>query len=210
MSVARGRAARPAPADGDGADYGEVVGGLRRDVVPDVNGTQASPRLEARSLEARSLEGRAYRLPEDLEGEHNVVIVGFEWWQQTLIDSWVPPLRGLAGRRPGVQFYELVAVPRSRLPARGVIDGGMVAGIPDPEIRARTLTAYTDLGQLLVAAGLKGTADVAVLLTNRAGRSCGGLRAPMTRQPGRPRTCARVGVSGRRVRARAVAVPGVT
>ena len=85
MSVARGRAARPAPADGDGADYGEVVGGLRRDVVPDVNGTQASPRLEARSLEARSLEGRAYRLPEDLEGEHNVVIVGFEWWQQTLI-----------------------------------------------------------------------------------------------------------------------------
>ena len=46
----------------------------------------------------------------------------------------------------------------------------MAAGIADPEIRARTLTAYTDLGQLLVAAGLKGTADVAALLTNRAGR----------------------------------------
>ena len=130
-----------------------------------MNRTPAFPRLEARSL-----EGRTYRLPDDLKGEHNVVIVGFEWWQQTLIDSWVPPLRGLAGRRPGVRFYELVAVPRSRLPARGVIDGGMVAGPPDRETRARTLTAYTDLGQLLVALGLKGTADVAVLLTNRAGR----------------------------------------
>ena len=38
-------------------------------------------------LEARSLNGRAYRLPGDLEGENNVVIVGFEWWQQELIDS---------------------------------------------------------------------------------------------------------------------------
>jgi hypothetical protein len=41
-------------------------------------------------LEARSLNGRTHRLPGDLEGENNVVIVGFEWWQQELIDSWVP------------------------------------------------------------------------------------------------------------------------
>ena len=29
-------------------------------------------------LEARSLNGRTYRMPGDLEGENNVVIVGFE------------------------------------------------------------------------------------------------------------------------------------
>jgi hypothetical protein len=74
-------------------------------------------------------------LPEDLEGEHNVVILGFEWWQQTLIDSWVPSLAALAASRPGLRFYELVAVPRSRLPVRRVIDGGMVAGIRDREVR---------------------------------------------------------------------------
>ena len=121
-------------------------------------------------LEARSLNGRAYRLPGDLEGENNVVIVGFEWWQQELIDSWVPSLEELAGRRPGLRFYELVAVSRSRLPARGIIDGGMVAGIPDRRVRARTLTAYTDLGGLLAALDLGGTQDIAVFLTDPAGR----------------------------------------
>ena len=121
-------------------------------------------------MEARNLEGRAYRLPEGLEGEQNVVLVGFEWWQQALIDSWVPPLAGLAASRPGLRFYELVAVPRSRLPVRRIIDGGMVAGIPDREVRARTLTAYTDLGALLAALDLGSTQDIAIFLTDRVGR----------------------------------------
>ena len=69
------------------------------------------------------MEGRTYRLPEDLEGEHNVVPVGFEWWQQTLIDFWVP-----------------------------------------------SLTTYTDLGELLVALDLGSTQDIAIFLTDRAGR----------------------------------------
>jgi hypothetical protein len=34
--------------------------------------------LDFPRLEARSLNGRTYRLPGDLEGENNVVIVGFE------------------------------------------------------------------------------------------------------------------------------------
>lgn len=127
-------------------------------------------RLVFPQVAARSLDGRNYRLPEDLEGEHNVVLVGFEWWQQELIDSWVPSLETLAGLRPGMRFYELVVVPRSRLAARGIIDGGMVDGIPDPEVRARTLTAYTDLAELLVALDLEGTRDIAVFLTDRAGR----------------------------------------
>ena len=53
-------------------------------------------------------------VPEELEGELNVVLVGFEWWQQDLIDSWVPALEELIARRPGLQFYELVVVSRSR------------------------------------------------------------------------------------------------
>lgn len=121
-------------------------------------------------LEARSLNGRTYRLPGDLEGENNVVIVGFEWWQQELIDSWVPFLEELACRRPRLRFYELVAVSRLRLPARGIIDGGMVAGIPDRKVRARTLTTYTNLRGLLAALDLGGTQDTAVFLTDPAGR----------------------------------------
>ena len=121
-------------------------------------------------LEARSLNGRTCRLPEDLEGENNVVIVGFEWWQQELIDSWVPFLEELARRRPRLRFYELVAISRLRLPERGIIDGGMVAGIPDRTVRARTLTTYTDLRGLLAGLDLGGTQDIAAFLTDPAGR----------------------------------------
>jgi hypothetical protein len=121
-------------------------------------------------LEARSLNGRAYRLPGDLGGELNVLLDGFEWWQQELIDSWVPFLEELAYRRPRLRFYELVAVSRLRLPVRGTIDGGMVDGIPDRKVRARTLTTYTDLGGLLAALDLSGTQDMAAFLTDPAGR----------------------------------------
>ena len=38
-------------------------------------------------LEARSLDGRPYLLPEELGGDLNALLVGFEWWQQALIDS---------------------------------------------------------------------------------------------------------------------------
>ena len=121
-------------------------------------------------LEARSLNGRAYRLPGDLEGELDVLLDGFEWWQQELIDSWVPFLEELACRRPRLRFYELTATSRLRLPAWGIIDGGMVAGIPDRNVRARTLTTYTDLGGLLAALDLSGTQDMAAFLTDPAGR----------------------------------------
>ncbi len=121
-------------------------------------------------LEARSLNGRSYLLPEDLEGELYVLLVGFEWWQQELIDSWLPALEELACRRPRLRFYELVAISRVRLPARGFIDRGMVAGIPDRKVRARTLTTYTDVRGLLADLDLDGTQDIAAFLTDPAGR----------------------------------------
>ena len=123
-------------------------------------------------LEARSLNGRTYRLSGDLEGELNVLLVGFEWWQQELIDSWVPFLEELASRRTDLRIYELFVIPRSYLPARPFIDGGMVRGIPEDVVRARTLTAYTDLPRALACLGLKDTRDVALFLVERTGRVC--------------------------------------
>ena len=123
-------------------------------------------------LEARSLDGRTYHLPGDLEGENNLVIVGFEWWQQDLIDSWLPALEELVTRRTDLRIYELVVMPRSYLPARPTIDGGMARGIPEEVVRARTLTAYTDLPRALARLGLRDTRDVALFLVERSGRVC--------------------------------------
>jgi len=120
-------------------------------------------------LEARSLEGRAYRLPGDLDGELNVLVVAFERRQQRLVDDWLPSLLALESCVAGLRVYELPTISRAWSPARWFIDGGMVRGIPDAEARARTLTVYTDVGRVLESLGLESAATVAVLLIDRAG-----------------------------------------
>ncbi len=102
-------------------------------------------------LEARSLTGATYRLPGNFRGRPSAVLVGFEIWQQATIDSWLPTLEARATRQPGLRVYELVPIPRFLAPARPAIDGGMAIGIPSPEVRARTLTAYVDLPPVLAA-----------------------------------------------------------
>ncbi len=115
-------------------------------------------------LEARSLEGAVVGLPEGFEGDPSVVLVAFERWQQKQVDSWVPLLRHLEERIPGLEIYEIPALGRRWLPVRRFIDGGMRAGIADARARRGTLTVYTDVAVLLEALELDSTASIAVLV----------------------------------------------
>jgi hypothetical protein len=85
---------------------------------------------------------------------------------------------------------ELVPIPRSSLLARPFIDGGMVAGIPSREVRARTLTSYINLPLVLAGLGLPDSRDAALFLIDGHGRirwrAVGGL------DPGRAEELARV------------------
>ena len=121
-------------------------------------------------IEARGLDGRAYLLPEELEGERNVLLVAFHRHQQQAIDGWLPPLLELEQRLPGVRVYELPTISRSWSPLRWFIDGGMTRGIPDLDARARTLTTYTAVQDVVEALGLPGTETIAVVIVNRGGR----------------------------------------
>src|SRR5512139_1815515 len=111
-------------------------------------------------LEVTSLDGRRLRLPADLDGP-TILILAFERHQQAEVDDWIEELQ--AAGCP----YPIVEVPtigtRYRL-FRPFIDGGMRAGIPDPVVRARTLTVYTDVGRVLAGLGLRSTRHVVVAL----------------------------------------------
>ena len=109
------------------------------------------------ALKARSLTGATYQLPGDFAGTPSAVLVGFETWQQSTMDSWLPTLEALATRYPSLRVYELVPIRRLLVLARPMIDGGMASGIANAEVRARTLTAYVDLPPLLAALGLPDT-----------------------------------------------------
>ncbi|MFN8130526.1 MAG: hypothetical protein U0R70_03130 [Solirubrobacteraceae bacterium] len=125
------------------------------------------PRVPA--IDARGLDGRAWSVPADLEGERNLVAFAFHRHQQADVDTWIPDLEAAAASDPAVRAYEIPTISRRWAPARRFIDGGMVAGIPDPAARARTLTAYTEVGRVTRALGLAGTDDIAIVLCDRSG-----------------------------------------
>lgn len=120
-------------------------------------------------IRARGLDGRAYDLPEDLAGERNLLAIAFHRHQQADVDTWLPDLVAAEREHPDLRAYEIPTISRRWAPARRLIDGGMVAGIPDPAARARTLTAYTDVGRVTRALGLAGTDDIALVLCDRSG-----------------------------------------
>ena len=120
-------------------------------------------------IEARGLDGRIYRLPGELEGERNILLLAFHRHQQRVVDGWLAPLLELERRLHGVRVYEVPTISRSWSPLRWFIDGGMTRGIPDPGARARTLTTYTTVEEVVSALGLSGTETIAVVAVNRSG-----------------------------------------
>lgn len=89
-----------------------------------------------------NLEGKKFSLPQDLEGELNLVIIPFQQYQQILVDSWSNFLLSLQSKYPFFAFYELPILSFGYLPSRFLIDGGMRAGIADKKTRERTITLY--------------------------------------------------------------------
>jgi len=54
-------------------------------------------------------------------------------------------------------------------PVRRLIDGGMSSGIGDPDVLARTITAYLDVGAFQRALGIRGSDEVAAFVVTRDG-----------------------------------------
>ena len=121
-------------------------------------------------LEARDLEGTRVTVPDDLAGERNVLLVAFRREHQALVDSWVPWLDARAADDPGFRYYELPTIGIEWSLGRRFIDGGMAKAIPDPVVRRRTLTIYTDVRRVTTALALDTTSTIAVVLVDRAGR----------------------------------------
>ena len=104
--------------------------------------------MEFPMLKVRDLEGLDHVIPDELPGGPHVIILAFQQWHQTLVDLWKPHLEAIAGRHPGTEVWEVPSISRGYRLFRAGIDGGMRAGIPNPDVRRHTLTTYTDLNAL--------------------------------------------------------------
>lgn len=117
-----------------------------------------------------NLERKKLILPQDFQGELNLVLIAFQQWQQTQVDTWIPFARQLEATYAGVRTYELPTIQRLNALARTFINEGMRAGIPNPVAREQTITLYVDKNAFRQALQLAGEDDIHVLLLDRQGR----------------------------------------
>lgn len=116
------------------------------------------------TIETRDLEGDPYTLPDGLPPGRRLVMVAFRRWQQIVVEGWKSRLASLERDNPDLSVWEVPALGRRYRAARSYIDGGMRAGIIDLDVRLHTLTAYTDLRELLKGLDIADTETVHVFL----------------------------------------------
>lgn len=121
-------------------------------------------------IEARNLNGRRLALPAGFAGMRNVVIVAFRRWHQALVDSWFPALDPLLAAYPDLRAYELPMIASGYRLVRPVIDGGMAVAIPDPAVRERTLTVYTDVAKVREELQITNPETISILLVDLSGQ----------------------------------------
>jgi hypothetical protein len=117
-----------------------------------------------------NLQRRGLTLPRDFQGELNLVLIAFQQWQQTQVDTWIPFARQLEETYPAVRYYELPTIERRNTLARTIINEGMRAGIPDPVARERTITLYLDKKTFRQALQLPHENNIYALLVDRQGQ----------------------------------------
>jgi hypothetical protein len=122
------------------------------------------------TVKGANLLRRKVALPADLEGELNILLVAFQRWQQSVIDTWVPFVRQLEETNQGVIYYELPVIQRMNVLARTLINEGMRAGIPDRVARERTITLYVNKVAFRNTLELPDEEDIYILLVDREGK----------------------------------------
>jgi hypothetical protein len=68
-----------------------------------------------------------------------------------------------------VAVVEIPALSTGWRPVRRFIDGGMTTGIGDPDVLARTITVYTDVGALCRSLAIPSSEDVWAFVVTRDG-----------------------------------------
>jgi len=112
---------------------------------------------------------RKVTLPDDLQGELNILFLAFFQWHQALVDGWVPFAQQLEGSFPGLKYYEIPVIYKMNVLSQSLLNAGMRAGIPHPTTRQKTITLYLDKAAFRTALDIPDEETIRVLLLDRQG-----------------------------------------
>jgi hypothetical protein len=133
-------------------------------------------------IRARNLNGRVLHLPQQLEGEWNLLLIAFQIWHQNDINTWIPLAESLLHTYSNFQYYELPVVGVQSNTTQARIDNGMRSGIPDWSTRARTITLYIAHEAFCEVLDLPDDRRIYALLVNRVGDIAWASEGPLVSQ----------------------------
>jgi hypothetical protein len=108
-------------------------------------------------------------LPQDFDGEINLIFIPFWQWHQMEVNSWALVAENLEKKYQNLRYYELPTIQRMNPLAHFFIDEGMRGGIPDPATRKRTITLYIDKPAFRRSLELVDEDHIYLLLVTRQG-----------------------------------------
>ncbi len=123
------------------------------------------------NLSGNNLNGKKFNLPQDFPAERTLVLIAFEEKQQAILDTWSQGLDLLNSQIPWIEV-PVISTPYKL--GSFIIDSGMRKGIPNPKVRDRVITLYTDREAFAKSMGFaydKQGAYVAVV--DRSGKNLG-------------------------------------
>jgi len=116
-----------------------------------------------------NLHGQKFNLPNDFEGELNIVIVAFLREQQQDVNTWLPHVKEIHGENENIAYYELPTIRNMNALSQWFINQGMRSGIRDEEMRSITITLYLDKKEFKQALNITSEETITLLLVNDQG-----------------------------------------
>jgi hypothetical protein len=130
------------------------------------------------TVNGSNLQRAKLTLPQDFEGDYNLLFIAFQQWQQEEVNSWIPLAESCETQFPGLVYYELPTIRALKPFSRFFINEGMRAGIPNPKSRERTITLYLDKDDFRTALGLEDEEHIFALLIDHQGEELWRARGP--------------------------------
>lgn len=116
-----------------------------------------------------TLSGDAVTLPDDLDGDYNILVVSY-WRYQTLdVRSWLPFLDRLVETFSPVRYYRLPVMWEFPYTRREMIREGIRMGCRDAATRDRMITLFLNVDVFNQSLGFDDTDTIRILLVDQPG-----------------------------------------
>lgn len=121
------------------------------------------------TVQGTNVAGESYIIPFELEGEFNLLLLGFEPSHQYLLNTWVSALDSLESKYPRFRYYELATLPNYDEHERELIEASMQQAVLEPRMREIIISVFVDKVRFAELLQLPNELTIYVLLVDHSG-----------------------------------------